>query len=73
MDGLDEDLIRVDEDTGAELDGVFGCWGVVGVDGGRAAADIIVAVEDGDVEGGVGRAGVVGEMVGCGGAAGASA
>ena len=60
--GVEEDLVRCHEDAGAEFDGLGGV--VVDVDGGGAAADVGVAVEEGDVDREACFPGEVGEVVG---------
>lgn len=57
-------MVYADEDGAAELDGVGGV--IPGVDGGGAAADVGISLEDGyaGVDGGV--AGELRKVVGCG-------
>lgn len=61
--GIDEDLIDADKDGATELNGVG--WGVPSIDGGGAAADVGVSLEDSDVERDVGGGGELLEVVGC--------
>jgi len=59
---VDEDLVDLDEDGGAQLGGLGRVR--VDVDGGRAPADVVVALEDGDVDREVGGGGVLADVVG---------
>jgi hypothetical protein len=60
---LHQDVIHFDEDGAAELDGEGGF--VPYVDGGGTAADVRVALEDGDIGWYRGVCSILSEMVGC--------
>jgi hypothetical protein len=64
-------VVDLNEDGAAELDGAGRV--VPYVDGGGAPADVGVALKDGDGRRDRGFGGVLREVVGCGGAAGAGA
>ena len=71
-DGRLENLVYGDEDGGAELDGIGRV--IIRADGGAAAADVRIAIVEGDMEGNGGVISILAKMVGsgCSGSTGAS-